>query len=203
MVYPPPKIKIIGIGGLPRSGKDTLADMFIDNGFFGVSLGDIIRNFSKHRHANKPDSISLANMTETSTWLRQTRGSDFALQEALQLYKIAQRHKHYKGLLVWSVRAAIEVDFILKNFGNLIWIESSTQVRYERAINNLREGEIVLSIEEFQKQENMQWTPQSNIAEEIQMNVSYVKDNATDTIENNTSDVNEFRKTAQILIDQI
>ena len=68
MTSPENKLNIIGIGGLPRSGKDELAQIFIDAGFFGVSLGDIVRNIAKTRHSDKPDPISVNNMTETSNF---------------------------------------------------------------------------------------------------------------------------------------
>jgi dephospho-CoA kinase len=197
------KLKIIGIGGLPRSGKDMLAEMFIGEGFFGVSLGDIVRNASKIRHANQPDPISRANTTETSNWLRQTKGADFALKEALELYRAASKHKLYKGLLVWSVRAPVEVDFILKNKGHLIWVEASDKIRHDRATQNLRMGEIEISLVEFKKQEDEQWIPRPDLPSEIQMNVSYVKEKATDILENESSSLSEFRQRAHYLINQV
>src|SRR5690349_169937 len=107
-------LRIIGISGLPRGGKDTLADIFMANGFFGVSLGDIVRDESRVRHAKETDPISVANMTETSNWLRAEHGPDFALREALNRYEDAQeKGGQYDGLVVFSVRAPIEVDFIL------------------------------------------------------------------------------------------
>ena len=72
-------IKLIGIGGLPRSGKDTLAEVFMTNGFYGVSMGDIVRDEARIRHADSPDPISIANMTETSNYLREQKGPDLAL----------------------------------------------------------------------------------------------------------------------------
>ena len=68
-------MKLIGIGGLSRSGKDTLAEFLISKGYFGVSLGDIVRNQSRIRHADAPDPISIANMTETANNLRQQKGA--------------------------------------------------------------------------------------------------------------------------------
>src|SRR5436853_3820896 len=123
-------MKIVGIGGLPRSGKDSLAELFIKQGYFGISFGDVVRGFSQERHKDKPDPISVANMTETSNWLRETYGADVILQEALKEYEEASKTKDYKGLVLYSVRAPIEVDWILARGGELIWVEASEEVRH-------------------------------------------------------------------------
>ncbi len=196
-------VKIVGIGGLPRSGKDTLAELFIqEGGYFGVSFGDIVRNISKVRHKDSQDPISVANMTETSNWLRSTQGPDFALKQARGAYDqaIADGGK-YEGLLVWSIRAPVEVDFILKHQGELIWIETTDLIRYQRAMQFLREGEQKISLEEFKAQEALQWQPQPGLPESVQMNISYVKDHATQRLENNYEDIKQFHAAAQGLID--
>lgn len=187
-------MKIIGIGGLPRSGKDTLAELLIKKGYFGVSLGDIVRNVSRERHADSPDPISVANMTETANFLRHQNGADFALKKALEQFEAAGGESKYKGLLVFSVRAPAEVDFIIKNGGNLIWLDASDQIRYQRAMQFLREGEAEIPIEEFKRQENLQWRPQPGIPPEAQMNIEYVKSKATITISNNSNDMAQFEK---------
>jgi len=194
---------MVGIGGLPRSGKDALAEMFLGSGYFGMSFGDLVRSFAMLRHADKPDPISVANMTETSNWLRQTRGADFALKELLSRYEKDSKKNSYKGILAWSVRAPVEVDYILKHEGHLIWVESSDEIRYKRAMQNLRQGEIEISLEEFRRKENEQWMPNPNLPEGIQMNVSYVKTKATDILENDFDNLEEFRKQAKILIDKL
>lgn len=142
-------MRIIGIGGLSRSGKDTLAQWLIDKGYYGVSLGDIIRNESRKRHAYEPDPISVANMTETANWLRRTKGPDFALKEAInQLDKVKNR-QNYKGLVLFSIRAPIEVDFIRQRGGKIIWVEATDEVRYQRAKQNRRPGEVEISLVGF------------------------------------------------------
>ncbi len=185
-------MKIIGVGGLPRSGKDTVADYLIASGYFGVSFGDIVRDYAKKRHQDKPDPISVRNMTETSNWLRKNKGPDFAMKEALNLYKQAGGDSRYKGLVTFSIRAPIEVDFILQKGGELVWIEASDKVRFERAMKNLRKGELAISFDEFKAQENLQNKPQPGIAKEIQMNTSYVKSKATILIENNEIGLSEL-----------
>jgi dephospho-CoA kinase len=199
------ELRIVGISGLPRSGKDTLAEMFMENGFYGVSLGDIVRDESRVRHTGEVDSISVANMTETANWLRSQHGPDFALREALNRYEQAQEeseHK-YEGLVVFSVRAPIEADFILRHLGELVWVEASDEVRYSRYLNHMREGESPISLKELQAQEALQWKPQPGIPEEIQMNITYVKQKATRVLENNRNDFDAFRAKAHQLMEEI
>src|SRR3989344_236881 len=184
-------MKIIGVGGLTRSGKDTLAEYLIEQGYFGVSFGDIVRFYARKRHANKPDPISIANMTETANWLRQNKGADFVLKEAVAKFD-TEKQKHYKGLVLYSVRAPIEADFIHKDGGKLIWVEASDQVRYQRAKDSQRKGEAEISLAEFVAQENLQWQPQTGIPTEAQMNAKYVKAKADIFLKNNGT-LEEFR----------
>lgn len=197
-------MKIVGIGGLPRSGKDTLAELFVKDGYFGISFGDVVRGFSYERHKDSPDPISVANMTETSNWLRETRGADVILQEALKQFKNEQKAGgKYKGLVLWSVRAPVEVDWILKHDGQLIWVEASDSVRHERGIKHLRAGELPVSLEEFKRQEALQWQPQLGIPAEVQMNISFVKDKATQALTNNGDKVEDFLEQAAELIKKV
>lgn len=184
--------RLIGISGLPRSGKDMVAEVLMHHGYYGVSLGDIVRDYARQRHADKPDPISVTNLTETSNWLRAERGADFALNMALERYETAQATAAYQGLVVYSVRAPIEVDFILGHGGDIIWIDTQDELRFERDKNARREGEAEVSIEQFLAAEAKQWQPQPDIDKAVQMDVAYVKAHATITIENNGNDLNAF-----------
>jgi dephospho-CoA kinase len=193
--------KLVGIGGLTRSGKDTVAELFIANGWYGVSLGDIIRDKSRERHKNDQDPASVANMTETANWLRGQYGADVILQEALRQYETArQKNEQYKGLVLYSIRAPIEADFILSHGGQLIWVEASDVVRHQRWLAKPRAGEEQISLAEFNAHENLQYNPQPGIPENIQMNTRYVKTHATITIENNGNDKDAFLLRAKQLL---
>jgi dephospho-CoA kinase len=193
-------MKIVGIGGLPRSGKDTLAELFMEQGYFGFSFGDYTRENSRKRHADEPDPISIANMTETSNWMRDTYGPDVILQAALKAYEEASKTKDYKGVVLFSVRAPVEVDWILEKGGELIWVEASDEVRYERNKKHKREGEADISLEEFNRQEALQWQPQPDIPEEAQMNMSYVKEHATKTLVNNEDNLELLLEKAKSIL---
>jgi dephospho-CoA kinase len=191
------QMKIVGIAGLPRSGKDTLAELFMEHGYFGMSLGDIVRNASRQRHADKPDPISVKNMTETANHLRTEYGPDFALKEALARFDAAKTEQNYKGLVVFSVRVPAEVDFILSHDGELIWVEASDEARHRRATLYRRKGEAKTTLQEMKAQEALQEKPQPGIPAAVQMNTGYVKERATKTIENNIDDIAVFRTQAE------
>lgn len=196
-------MNIVGIAGLPRSGKDTLAKWFVESGYFGVSLGDIVREQSRQRHASKNDPISVANMTETANYLREKSGADTVLKQALELYEKASTAGDYVGLAIYSVRTPAEADFITSHNGRLIWVEASDDVRYARSIENSRPGEDAsIDMDTFLAHEQLQWQPKAGVPEEAQMNVSYVKQNSTDIIENN-DDVATFQRSAREVLQSI
>lgn len=190
-------MRIIGIAGLPRSGKDSLAELFIEYGYYGVSLGDIVRGWARKRYVSEPDPISVKNMTETSNYLRAEKGADFALKEALTRFEEAKKSQDYKGLVVFSVRAPVEADFIIDNGGRLIWVEATDQVRYERSISARRDGEAEQALEEMLQHEKLQETPQEGLPTEVQMNTRYVKEHATILFKNNGNDFETFKENAK------
>ena len=195
------QVTIVGIAGLPRSGKDTLAEWFMADGYYGVSLGDIVRQAAKQRHANKPDPISVANMTETANHLRQQFGADVVLKRAVEEYTKASKKSSYTGLVLYSVRTPTEVDFITKHNGRLIWVEASDDIRYARALEFSRAGEMKdIDMDTFLAHEKLQWRPKTGIPKDAQMDVAYVKSQATDVIENNQNNLELFHKKAQKLL---
>ncbi len=186
-------MNIIGVAGRDRSGKDTIADLLIADGWFGFSIGDATRKLSRERHADKADPISVANMTETSNWFRGENGADAFLKHGLKEYESKlTAGKTYKGVVIYSIRAPIEADFILQQGGELIWSETTDEIRHIRKIANMREGETTVTLQEMLDQEALQADPQSGIPREVQMDLNYVKSKATKTIENNGNDLKAF-----------
>ena len=190
--------RIIGIGALPRAGKDTVAELLVEAGYMAVSLGDIVREYCFVRHKDEPDPISRANTTETSNWLRTQHGADFVLKEALKRFE-AERAKggQFKGVVLHSIRAPIEVDFILAHGGDMVWIEADDEVRHQRSLVYMREGELPTTLEQFKAEEDEQWQPRPGIPTEVQMNVSYVREHATLVIRNNSNDRDAFLSEAK------
>jgi dephospho-CoA kinase len=198
------KNKVVGVAGLPRSGKDSLAEYFVGQGYCAIGLGEIIRAESRLRHADKPDPISVKNMSETASWLRMKHGADYALNRALQEFNEIKDKKDCVGLLIVSVRAPVEVDFILAHGGELIWVEASDEVRYERNMSALRHGEKHdLDLDTFLKHESVQWKPRPELPIEAQMNMTYVKEKATIVLENNGNDIKGFVDKVRQVYDRV
>lgn len=196
-------IKIVGIAGKNRSGKDTLAEIFIKNGYYGISVGDLVRKQSIILHPNDPDPISTKNTTETSNYLRSKYGPDFLLIEAINKYLKALSKKQYKGLVVYSIRAPIEADKILSMRGRLIWLEADDHIRYERAMKYLRKGELRISFDEYIEGESLQYRPSNELPVELQMNLNYVRSKATDIVDNSSDNVEEFTNKVAKLVSSI
>ncbi|MCA1807845.1 MAG: hypothetical protein LC687_08380, partial [Actinobacteria bacterium] len=151
-------------------------------------------------HADKPDPISVANMTETSNHLRQEFGADVVLKRALEEYEEASKKTAYTGLVLYSVRTPTEVDFIRAHHGRLIWVEASDDIRYARAVEFSREGEMQnIDMDTFLAHEALQWQPKPGTPKDAQMDVSYVKSQATDIIENNQNNLTKFKALARRL----
>lgn len=187
------QVQIISVAGRDRSGKDTVAELLMEHGFYGYSFGDAVRRHAKERHADKPDPISVKNMTETSNWLRTTYGADVILKEALTEFEAEKESgKQYKGVVLFSVRAPIEADFTIEHGGELVWVATKDEVRHQRKLANLRPGEAGVTLEEMLAQEALQADPQPGIPREVQMDLNYVESKATIVIENNGNDIDEF-----------
>lgn len=194
---------IVGIGGYSRSGKDTLATLLLSAGYFGISVGDIAREYSMERHKDSKSPISRINLTETSNWLREQKGPDVFMKIALDKYRQALKTKEYKGMLIWSIRAPIEADFIIKNKGTLIWIDSKAKTRYKRFLENLRTGEVSIDFDEYLRQEQTQVFPQPDIDPLIQMNMDYVKEKSNLTLDNNFEGTEKFLEYAKQRVNSI
>ena len=194
---------IVGIGGYSRSGKDTLATLLLSAGYFGISVGDIAREYSMERHKDSKSPISRINLTETSNWLREQKGPDVFMKIALDKYRQALKTKEYKGMLIWSIRAPIEADFIIKNKGTLIWIDSKAKTRYKRFLENLRTGEVSIDFDEYLRQEQTQVVPQPDIDPLIQMNMDYVKEKSNLTLDNNFEGTEKFLEYAKQRLNSI
>ena len=194
------KYLVVGIAGKIRSGKDTLANLMIEKGFYGVSLGDIVREKTREFYSDQESPISIENMTKTSNRLRSEMGPDFLYKEAISKYEKLPNKSEYKGLLMFSVRAPIEADSIVGSGGRLIWVEASDEERYGRAVKFKRDGETTQTFDEFKIAEAEQFKPNPELPKEIQMDLDYVKTKATDILSND-KDIETFNEQASNLIE--
>lgn len=119
-------MRVIGISGVARSGKDTVADYINDKyGYEKFVLSDILRD----KLASMGRDVTKKNMVELGNELRKEKGNDIV---ARLLY---ERCKDREKICVVGFRSPGEVDFfesVSESFF-LIEVRASRSLRVERA----------------------------------------------------------------------
>ncbi len=107
-------MKVIGVCGLARSGKDTVAD-YIESkyGFQKYVMSDVLRDELVRRNRN----VSKRTMLELGNELREVRGTDVVAQ------MIYERCHDSGKVSVVGFRSPAEVDFFEKNADEFFLVE--------------------------------------------------------------------------------
>lgn len=134
---------IIGLTGRNASGKGTVADWLVEQGFVYTSLSDAIRVWLREQ-GKEP---SRDNLIWAGRTLRSQGGPGVLAVKTLATLP-AGRHA-----LVDSVRNPAEVE-VLRQRGDFILVEvcADEAVRYERLRSRGRSGDAA-NLEEFRRQE--------------------------------------------------
>jgi dephospho-CoA kinase len=141
---------IVGITGYLASGKDTVADILIKKGFNHYSLSDELRAILKERGVES----TRENQQKIGNELREKYGSEYLAKRVIE--------KVTEPSVITSIRSVGETSF-LKNKGmKLIFVDAPIELRYERIQNRKREGEGILSFEQFKAQEDFEKGSNSN-----------------------------------------
>lgn len=114
---------ILGVTGLYASGKDTVAEILKEKGYFHFSLSDFIREEAKRRKIKD----SRENLINLGNELRKKHGHGILARMALQ------RMEWDKNYVVTSVRNPVEVE-VLRTKSNfaLINVTSPEKTRWNR-----------------------------------------------------------------------
>lgn len=137
-------MKIIGLCGQPASGKDTVADFFVAQGFTHISLGDTLRE--EMRKQNLP--VDRAHMSVFAADAKKTRGMAYLAELAAD--------KVSDNAIISGIRGTAEVEYFRRRFGAdfvLLAVEAPLEIRYARARKRDRTGDNI-SFEEFRKIED-------------------------------------------------
>lgn len=134
---------IIGITGHPASGKDTIANYLVSQGFFKVSGGDILRQEMKKMGV----PIDRTSIHEFSKKMREQRGNGYLSEETIKRIK--------SNTVVSGIRNTQEVKIFREKFGDnfkLIAVQTPLEIRYKRAKkrNSARDS---ISLEQFKQEE--------------------------------------------------
>lgn len=142
---------VIGITGHPASGKDTVADYLRTIGFSKISLGDIIRRDMTALGI----PIDRAHMSEFARKVREERGNGYLTEETVKAIA--------GDTVIAGVRNTEEVRIFKDRLGDrfkLMAIETPLEVRYARAQERKREGDLI-SFEQFKKEDEQERNSQS------------------------------------------
>lgn len=118
-------MRIMGISGLPGSGKALVSELATERGAKIVSMGDIIREEAKKRGESTG---------ETASNLRAEFGQFIVAELTIKKIKALQNEGFENSIIVEGIRSPPEVDMFKENFDNFIILSifANAQLRFER-----------------------------------------------------------------------
>ena len=124
-------MQVIGISGLPGSGKGLVSEMGEERGAIIVSMGDIVREEAKKR--GESSKITAQN-------LRKEHG-EYIVSE-LTIKKI-KKLEDDNTIIIDGIRSHHEVEMFKENFDNFIILSifANPQIRFERLAKRMREDD--------------------------------------------------------------
>ncbi|MDR3062894.1 MAG: AAA family ATPase [Methanobrevibacter sp.] len=138
-------MKVMGISGLPGSGKSLISEMAKEKGAIIVNMGDCVREEAAKRN------LSLG---KTAIELRKEQG-DFVVAK-LTIKKLKSLETPYKNTLyiIEGIRSPYEVELFKENFKDflILSVYASPKTRFKRVINRNREDDFN-EIENFNKRD--------------------------------------------------
>lgn len=183
-------MKIIGIGGTNGSGKDTLAQILVeDYGWVFISGSEILREELKRR--NIP--IERKNLRALSAEWRRKYHHGHLIDEAVKEFQ--KKRTAAKGLVISSLRNPGEAKRVHELGGTVVWIDADPELRYHRIYSRQRSIEDQKTFEQFLTEEAEEM--EHHEGDVATLNMSGVKAKADIFITNDSNNIKEFKKTAQ------
>lgn len=136
------KMIILGVSGLPGSGKSFISEIAIERNAKIISMGDIIRKIAKERGEN-------TNIT--SIKLRKEYG-EYHIAE-LTIEEVKKSNEDF--IIIEGIRSQYEVNLFKENFKNFKIISSfaNPKLRFDRLKKRKREDDST-NINEFNERDN-------------------------------------------------
>jgi len=127
-------MQVMGISGLPGSGKSLVSDAACERGAMIVSMGDIIREEAKKRGESTK---------ETARNLRAEHGQYIVSELTIKKIKQLQNEGIEKTIIVEGIRSPHEVDMFKENFDNFIILSifANPTLRFKRLKDRKREDD--------------------------------------------------------------
>ena len=139
---------VIGISGLPGSGKSLVSEIATKKGAIIVSMGDIIREEAKKRGETTK---------ETAQNLRKEHGEYIVSQLTIKKIEQLKDEGNEHSIIVEGIRSPKEVDLFKKHFEEfmILSIFTNPTLRFERLQKRMREDDSK-DYNEFKKRDNME-----------------------------------------------
>ena len=127
-------MKVMGISGMPGSGKSIISDIATERGAIIVSMGDIIREEAKKRGESSK---------ETAKNLRKEFGEYIVSELTIEKIKKIQEEGVENTIVVEGIRSLPEVEMFRDNFDNFIILSifANPTLRFERLKIRQREDD--------------------------------------------------------------
>ena len=142
-------MQVMGISGMPGSGKSIVSYMAQEKGAIIISMGDIIREEAKKRGESTK---------ETAQNLRLEHGQYIVSELTIKKIKQIQNDGFENTIIVEGIRSPHEVDMFKENFDNFIILSifANPDLRFKRLQNRMREDDSK-DYSEFQKEIKWNW----------------------------------------------
>lgn len=127
-------MRIMGISGLPGSGKSLVSEMAIEKGAMIVSMGDIIREEAKKRGESTKD---------TAQNLRKEFGQFIVAELTIKKINEIISENSDNSIIVEGIRSPHEVDMFKENFKDFIILSifANPTLRFKRLQQRKREDD--------------------------------------------------------------
>ena len=126
-------MRVIGISGMPGSGKSIVSDMACKKGAIIVSMGDIIREEAEKRGETTG---------ETAVNLRKEHGQYIVSELTIEKIKKLQE-EGFEKIVVEGIRSHHEVEMFKESFKDFIIVSifANPMTRFERLKKRMREDD--------------------------------------------------------------
>jgi dephospho-CoA kinase len=188
--------RIIGVGGTNGSGKDTLANILVDDyGWLFVSVStDLIIPELKRRGL----PLEREQMAALSAEWNRTIAKGAIIDKAVEKFQEETKAKTYSGLVISSIRHPWEADRIHELGGQLVWVDADPKLRYQRIFSRRQGDKDQKTFEQFLAEEQAEMFHKGDKAT---LATAEVKARADIFINNESNDVDVFKKLVKQKLD--
>jgi dephospho-CoA kinase len=117
---------VLGVAGMPGSGKSLVVRVARENGYEAVVMGDVVRREAEKKNLQpNPENVGKIMLE-----LREKEGKNVIAKRCVPLIEQARKHK----VVVDGIRSLDEVEEFKRHFSNfsIIAICSSPETRFQR-----------------------------------------------------------------------